>query len=232
MIYIHKILPLLTAPLFIALILVIAGILRKKISYSIFGVLILGLFSNSFFSDWAATIAEKPYSPVKIVSLQKSDFVVVLSGDIDRFRAAAAILDEGKADKMIVTGGRTPWENKELNDGEYYISISNQYGIDQSQILITGTVQNTEQEAREVQKIVPHGSKVILVTSAFHMTRSMMLFSKYDFDLTAYPIKFFSPQKTTLMKFIPSSAALHRSSGIYREFQGRFFYMVKSVLGS
>ena len=40
--------------------------------------------------------------PINIGTLEKSEFVVVLSGDIARFEAALKILENGKADKMIV----------------------------------------------------------------------------------------------------------------------------------
>ena len=230
MIYLHKILPLFTAPLFIALGLILVGVICRKRKLAFFGIVILGVFSNPFFSDWAAKTAERSYSPVDVVSLEKSAFVVVLSGDIDRFKAAVEILHAGKADKIIVTGGKTPWENKELNDGEYFLSISGQYGVDPSQVILTGPVQNTEQEARQVSRLISSDSKIILVTSALHMPRSVTLFGRYGFELTAYPIKFSNKEKFTPMKFIPSAKALHRSSQIYRELQGRLFYQLKEFM--
>ena len=230
MIYLYKILPLLTAPLFIGIMLVTCGIIQKKTRFSAFGILILTIFSSPFFADWMIKMAEQPYRPIDINSLKKSDFVVVLSGDFKRFEAAVEILQSGKADKIIVTSGKTPWEKKELSDGQYYISIAHEYGIALSNIIITSSVQNTEQEAKEVSRLIPTEATLTLVTSATHMTRAMMLFKNYGFDLTAYPIKFFKGHKISPMKFIPSSTALHRSSGIYREFQGRLFYLAKHML--
>ena len=98
------------------------------------------------FADWSIRQAEKPFVPLNISSLQKSDFVVVLSGDVTRFESALRILENGKADKMIVTAGKTPWEKKQLSDGHKYINMAKQRGIKSDRILITGIVQNTEQE--------------------------------------------------------------------------------------
>jgi uncharacterized SAM-binding protein YcdF (DUF218 family) len=229
-IYLYKILPLLTAPLFIGGALVTFGIIQKKTRLSAFGILILTIFSSPFFADWVIKMAEHPYRPIDINSLKKSDFVVVLSGDVKRFEAAVEILKNGKADKIIVTSGKTPWEKKELSDGQFYMSIAQEYGIELSKIIITNNVQNTEQEAKEISQLIPAEATLTLVTSATHMTRVMMLFKNYRFGLTAYPIKFFEGHKISPMKFIPSSRALHRSSEIYRELQGRLFYLAKHML--
>ena len=140
------------------------------------------------------------------------------------------ILEKGKADKMIVTAGKTPWEKKQDSDGHQYKKIAKQRGIRANKITITGIVHNTEQEAVEIKKMIPIGSKLTLVTSAVHMTRAKMLFEKSGFKIIAFPIKFYVGHKITPMSFIPSALALHRSSKIFREFQGRWFYWLKHSL--
>ena len=232
MIYFHKILPLLTAPIFVVLLLLIIGLVMKRSAFSIIGLTILLIFSNPLFAEWAIRQAEKPFVPINIDSLQKSDFVVVLSGDATRFDTALRILEKDKAAKMIVTAGKTPWEKKQLSDGHQYMNVAKQIGMKSDKILITGVVQNTEQEVVEISKIIPTESNLILVTSAIHMTRAKMLFENAGFETVAFPNKFFTGHKTTPMSFIPSASALSRSSNIYREFQGRLFYSIKHSLKS
>ena len=204
----------------------------KRSAFSIGGLTILLIFSNPLFAEWAIRQAEKPFVPINIDSLQKSDFVVVLSGDATRFDTALRILEKDKAAKMIVTAGKTPWEKKQLSDGHQYMNVAKQIGINSDKILITGVVQNTEQEVVEISKIIPLESNLILVTSAIHMTRAKMLFDNAGFETVGFPNKFFTGHKTTLMSFIPSASALSRSSNIYREFQGRLFYSIKHSLKS
>ena len=230
MIYIHKILPLLTAPISVVLFLIVIGLIMKRSAFSISGITILLIFSNPLFAEWATRQAEKPFVPIKIGALEKSDFVVVLSGDVARFENALRILEDGKADKMIVTAGITPWERKQHSDGHQYMNIAKERSVDLEKIMITGVAQNTEQEVLEISKIIPIDSKLTLVTSAVHMTRAKMLFEKAGFSIAAFPIKFFSGYKTTPMSFIPSASALHWSTRIYREFQGRLFYRLKHSL--
>ena len=163
---------------------------KRKPAFSTSGLLVLLIFSNPFFADWTMRQAEKPFVPIKIAALEKSDFVVVLSGDIARFENALNILEKDKADKVIVTAGKTPWEKKRDSDGHQYIKIAKQRGIDSEKILITGVVFNTEQEAMEIKRMIPMDSKLTLVTSAVHMTRAKMLFEEAGFQITAFPINF------------------------------------------
>jgi uncharacterized SAM-binding protein YcdF (DUF218 family) len=210
--------------------LLVIGTVMRRPGLSISSLLTLFVFSNPLFADWAIRQAEKPFAPISVNALQKSDFVVVLSGDVARFETALQILKNGKADKIIVTAGKTPWEKKQHSDGHQYINIAAQRGINLDQIMITEIVYNTEQEVVEILKMIPTGSNLTLVTSAVHMTRAKMLFEKAGSSILAFPIKFFSGHKTTPMSFIPSALALHRSSKIYREFQGRLFYRLKHLL--
>ena len=204
----------------------------KRSAFSISGLTILLIFSNPLFAEWAIRQAEKPFVPINIDSLQKSDFVVVLSGDATRFDTALRILEKDKAAKMIVTAGKTPWEKKQLSDGRQYMNVAKQIGMKSDKILITGVVQNTEQEVIEISKIIPIESNLTLVTSAIHMTRAKMLFENAGFEIVPFPNQFFTGHKTTPMSFIPSASALSRSSNIYREFQGRLFYSIKHSLKS
>ena len=230
MIYLHKILPLITAPVAVVVFLLVIGSVKRRPAFSASGLLVLLVFSNPIFADWTIRQAEKPFVPIKIAALEKSDFVVVLSGDVARFEKALNILEKDKADKMIVTAGRTPWEKKLDSDGHQYIKVAKQRGIELEKIMITGVVQNTEQEAIEIRKMIPTKSKLTLVTSAVHMTRAKVLFEKAGFQVIAFPIKFYLGHRTTPMSFIPSALALHRSSKIFREYQGRLFYWLKHSL--
>ena len=185
MIYVHKILPLITAPIAIVVFLLVIGAVKRKPVFSASGLLVLLVFSNPIFADWTIRQAEKPFVPIKVAALDKSDFVVVLSGDVARFENALNILEKGKADKMIVTAGKTPWEKKLDSDGHQYIKIAAQRGIRSEKILITDVVHNTEQEVMEIRKMIPVDSKLTVVTSAVHMPRAKMLFEKSGFKITS-----------------------------------------------
>ena len=97
MIYLHKLLPLLTAPLFVSLMLLLIGIYWKKRIIFYFVFFILFACSNPIISDYLIEFSEKPYKPIRIESLERADFVIVLSGDEKRFAYATKIFKSGKA---------------------------------------------------------------------------------------------------------------------------------------
>ena len=251
MIYLHKIIPLITSPLFLALtLLAISIILRKskfiKLKNTLFllSFLILFLFSNSLISNKLVKYIEEPYHPVKLSEVPASDFIVVLSGmvhevkdnvyewsDPDRFFAGIKLLNANKGKKIIYTGGLLPWEKKKNTEGELLKNKSIEFGVNENDILTTKKVQNTYEEANAIFYLINKKSKIILVTSAFHMNRAEFLFKKHGFKVFPYPVDFqFKNNKITILDFIPSAGSLSRSSFVIREVLGRMYYRVKFLL--
>ena len=65
-------------------------------------------------------------------------------------------------------------------------------GVDPARILLEDKSRNTDENARFSAALVhPEPSqRWLLVTSGFHMPRSMGLFEKAGFDVTAFPVAF------------------------------------------
>ena len=251
MIYLHKIIPLITSPLFLALTLLTISIFLKKSkfiklkSFLIFlSFLTLFIFSNPLISNKLVKYIEMPYHPVKLSEVPQSDYIVVLSGmvhhvkddvyewsDPDRFFAGIKLLNANKGRKIIYTGGLLPWEKKKKTEGELLKNKSLELGIHENDILVTKKVQNTYQEANAISRLIDNKSKIILVTSAYHMKRAEFLFKKHTSNIFPYPVDFKAKNnKTTILDFIPSAGSLSRSSFVIREVLGRIYYRVKFLL--
>ena len=225
MIYLHKILPLLASPLFFSIVLIFLYIFFRKKILLFLSLCIILIFSNPIISNLLSLHVEKPYVPIKIEDVKTSDYIVVLSGDKSRFLMGVKLFKLGKAKKIIFTGGKVPWDNNELNEGQLYKKMSKNYELKSENILVTNNVENTLQESVAVSKLISKGSSIILITSAFHMSRAVFLFKRFGFKINPFPIKFFNNnKKLTFMDFIPSSRALFRSSNVIRELQGRIYY--------
>ena len=252
MIYLHKMIPLITSPLFFTLtLLAIVIVLRKSrfIKFKSFllflSFLTLFIFSNPLISNKLVKYIETPHHPVKLSEVPVSDFIVVLSGgmihqvkddvyewsDPDRFFAGIKLLNANKGKKIIYTGGLLPWEKKKNTEGELLKNKSIEFGVDENDILITKKVQNTYEEANAIFYLINKKSKIILVTSAFHMNRATFLFKKHGFKVFPYPVDFqFKNNKITILDFIPSAGSLSRSSFVIREVLGRLYYRIKFLL--
>jgi uncharacterized SAM-binding protein YcdF (DUF218 family) len=99
--------------------------------------------------------------------------------DPDRFFAGIDVLKSGKAPILIFTRGKMPWSNLP-DEGELLKAKAVKLGINESQILLSGTVANTADEAAAVAQLMKmHQTKrILLITSSFHMPRAKLLFDK------------------------------------------------------
>lgn len=103
-------------------------------------------------------------------------------------------------------------------------------GIPASDLASTARVRNTAEEARMVASMLPRGSSVVLVTSAFHMPRARRLFERAGLQVIPYPVDFQArgawaghPLADPL-NLLPSAGGLESSSRALREALGRTLY--------
>ena len=244
MIYINKILPIIFSPLGLIIALLLFGILRKKILPSLLALLLLTLFSLPFVSNQLIKSLERNYSVISPNELDTADTVVVLSGmlqtikqdsmihyefsgAVDRIFAGINLLKMGKAQKIILTRGKLPW-NKGVPEGDYLAEFVQSQGIDPNRIMLTEIVQNTNDEAKAISKMLPKTSEVILITSAFHMPRAEKVFQNQNLKIIPYAVDFRSSAKDIdVLDFLPQANAFKDSSFYFREIIGRVFYSLR-----
>ena len=245
MIYLHKILPLLASPLFLIIILVFWGSLFKSKRAGLAALSILIFCSLPVFSNKLISYLERDYSLVPTASVNSADAIVVLSGMVrtiegenglvyewgeasDRIFAGIDLIQENKAPVLVLTGGKLPWSVGKP-EGEHLRDIAEKLGVPSDVILLTENVQNTDQEAKAVAKLLnKEVPNIILVTSAFHMPRAQKVFEAEGISVTPFPVDFLSEaNKTTLMHFIPSAVAFQDTSFFVREIIGRLYYKIK-----
>ena len=245
MIYLHKVLPLLASPLFLVIILVLCGLLFRSRRAGLAAVGILIVCSLPVFSSKLISYLERDYSLVPPASAKTADAIVVLSGMVrtidgtngleyewgeasDRIFAGIDLIKENKAPALVLTGGKLPWSvgNPE---GEYLRDIAEKLGVSSDVILLTENVQNTDQEAKAVAKLlnkkVPN---IILVTSAFHMPRAQKVFESAGIAVSPFAVDFLSgADNTKIMDFMPDAEAFRDTSFFVREIIGRLYYYLK-----
>ena len=146
----------------------------------------------------------------------------------DRIFAGIDLIKENKAPVLVLTGGKLPWSVGKP-EGEYLRDIAEKLGVPSNMILLTENVQNTDQEAQAVDKLLNKKVPgIILVTSAFHMPRAQMVFEAAGIVVSPFPVDFLSGVgKTTLMHFIPSAGAFRNTSFFVKEIIGRLYYKLK-----
>jgi len=176
----------------------------------------------------------------------EADAIVVLSGivinppgdndilewsdAVDRFEGGIALYKAGKAPYLIFTGGRVPWQSTKRPEGEMLAEWAVAHGVPEGNILLTGEAVNTAGEAEAVAKLLTQKdmeeSTVLLVTSAFHMRRSQLLFEGAGLGVIPYPVDFRVGEGSdfTIIDLLPNATSLSNTEMALREFYGYLFY--------
>ena len=246
MIYLHKTLPTFVLPIMLVIIVILIGLIKNKkyLIYIAIGVLYIistPIFSNNFFK-----LVEGSEHRKSISAINSADAIVVLSGmlgineignstyiewgDPDRFFGGIALFKAGKAQKLVFTGGKMPWDKAKKTEGEVLKEYAISNGIPAEKIFVTKDVENTADEAVAVKELISPSKKIILVTSAFHMYRAKRLFEKRGFEVVSYNVdyKIIGNSKNTLMDLLPSAGNLELTETGVRELLGRLFYLIKN----
>jgi uncharacterized SAM-binding protein YcdF (DUF218 family) len=246
MIYLHKILPMVFSPLILILILLLVGCIWRRWRWVQVAVVFLYLASTPLVSDQAVGFLERNTNRLEPINVNDADAVVVLSygmywvrtpqgyvpewTDPDRFFAGVELYKAGKAPYLVFTRGKYPWQLGDETEGDVLKRYAETMGVPGDRILLTEEAANTEQEAYGIYKLLNPNSKIILVTSAFHMARAARLFKANGFDVQEYPVDIkIHAAKLTLMSFLPTSSALAMTQFALQECLGRMYYWLKTT---
>jgi uncharacterized SAM-binding protein YcdF (DUF218 family) len=227
------------------IVLIFVGLITSSKKISLIGVIILIVCSLPIVSNKLVAYLESDYQLSKPSNIASADAIVVLSGMIrtvnskegldyefseasDRIFAGINLFKEKKAPKLILTRGKLPW-SVGIPEGEYLKEIAIINGISENNILLTENVENTDQEAKAIKKLLSEDKhKVLLVTSAFHMPRAQIVFEAAGINVVPFPVDFQKGlSKITFMSFMPSANALSGTSFFVREMIGRVYYDLK-----
>ncbi|MFA5321611.1 MAG: YdcF family protein [Smithella sp.] len=103
-------------------------------------------------------------------------------------------------------------------------------GVPAEKIRIEPNSKNTGENAGEVNKMFGDKKiKIGLVTSAFHMKRSEREFKKYFDNIIPLPAHYLysSPTENVVIRYMPQSAELYKTSVALREIIAQWWYRLK-----
>ncbi|MBX9977512.1 MAG: YdcF family protein [Alphaproteobacteria bacterium] len=104
--------------------------------------------------------------------------------------------------KLIATGNAI--------EGEWSEKIFLDNGFSRERIIIDSDSRTTQDHGPLLKKLIDSSKKYILVTSAFHMPRSLALFKKQGFDVIPYPVDYHAPHHMSRLFWL--SSVLQRST--------------------
>lgn len=123
--------------------------------------------------------------------------------------------------KIIFTGyaGKTNTPTAIMN-----AKLAIELGVNEDDLIINGLPKDTKEEA-EFTKTIVGDEPFVLVTSASHMPRSMMLFESLGMHPIAAPTYF---KKKDIYSYLPSARALDKSRMAMHEYIGILWAKLKS----
>ena len=126
---------------------------------------------------------------------------------------------------LITSGGSTQKKNEEEDSCHQMKNLAVMLGVEENRIIPICDSRDTSEEAKNLEKII--GDKpFFLVTSAFHMQRSILLFKRLGLNPTAAPSDFKAQKKdgSNYSDFLPSPNNFSDSTLAVKEYIGLLFY--------
>ncbi|MDF2454822.1 MAG: hypothetical protein K0R51_815 [Cytophagaceae bacterium] len=153
----------------------------------------------------------------------------------DRVTQALMLYRKGKIKKFIITGG----SGKLLEEGRAEAVELKKFLLDcqvpDHLIAIENQAKNTRQNALLTKELIAKDSlqgPFLLITSAFHMKRSMACFTKAGLHCVPFPVDYYSMDEidNPMEYFIPEVGPLNNFSILFREMSGYCIYKAMGYL--
>jgi uncharacterized SAM-binding protein YcdF (DUF218 family) len=260
--FLSKLLPLFVYPAgFACILLIIALIWWKKRRFArwmvFLSLLIIFVAGNRWISMALVRSLERQH-PVADQDI-KADVIVVLGGGTDPWLAprqmvevngagdrviyALKLYKEDAADKILLSGGTIEWQNSDpTSPAEDMADLLMLMGVPQEALVEQGISLNTAEDARFSAKIIQQNGwkRVILVTSAMHMPRSVRLFTAEGIEVIPAPVDFtMSDQEindlyswrleNVLINILPTSSNLKSTTSAMKEYIGMLVNSISTV---
>ena len=114
----------------------------------------------------------------------------VIRSAADRIVAAAALAHRYPNARVVFSGGNANLISNDAKEGDFVGDTLESLGVAKSRLTIERLSRNTLENAVFSKALVAPkpGERWLLVTSAYHMPRSVGLFRKAGFPVEAYPV--------------------------------------------
>jgi len=154
----------------------------------------------------------------------------------DRLVAAAVLARRYPTARIVYSGGNANLVSDDsVKEADYVISTLESLGVARERLTIERQSRNTQENA-EFSKAIAHprdGERWLLVTSAFHMPRSIGLFRKAGFAVEAYPADWRVGGTGDLHRFSPVAVeGLEATDVAVREWMGLAAYWATGKIDS
>jgi len=153
--------------------------------------------------------------------------VAVVKSSADRVIATAALARRYPNARIIFSGGSGNLISDDAREADYAGAAFESLGVSKTRLTMERRARNTQENAEFSRALAApkSGERWLLVTSAFHMPRSVGLFRKAGFAVEPYPVSWLVGRRADLFKFSAlSMEGLDRVDVGVREWMGLAAY--------
>ena len=245
-----KLLTQLLYPLTLCLLLVPTGLFLRRcrprlgMFCCVCGLGWLLLWSLPVPTYWLGKGLEQEYTQQAATDLPIVDAIVVLGGGIrrddyginlqaaaDRVWFGARLFHAGRAPLVVLSGGGAEELGQAAPEAPSMAAFIKDLGVPESALLLEDGSRTTRENAIHTQPLLQaRGIKrILLVTSAQHMPRALATFRQLGMDAIAAPTDFEAspPLEHGVLRWMPDSRMLERSSRGLKEYMGLFYYRLR-----
>ena len=260
--FLSKLLPLFVYPLGLACILLLVALVRlwkHPVQAAIaigLALIVIGVGGNGWVANSVMQSLEWQHVPMG--ELPQAEAIVVLGGGIkpqipprpwvdvadagDRVLHGARLYTEGKAPWLILSGGRIDWKSGGPSESADMAQLAEAMNVPPEAILQDPTSLNTYENAVNVKQILQEKglNRVLLVTSALHMPRSLKIFQKQGIEAIPAPTDFLvseqdiqepsSSLQAMLLNAVPDADRMQQTTRAMKEYIGFLIYRLRGWL--
>ena len=168
---------------------------------------------------------ESQYSKLETVP-NNVHYILLLGGDREHRAWEAIRLYRQIDDAKIITSGYSRYDK--LSDAKKTAKILQEAGVSSEDILLQSKAKDTQEEAYAIKKRLGD-APFLLVTSAYHMPRSMKIFKKAGLKPIAAPGDFNNPDENGLITIF-TGKQLRKTEKAMHEYIGLLWLELKSLL--
>ncbi|WP_084030390.1 YdcF family protein [Bradyrhizobium paxllaeri] len=184
------------------------------------------------FPPWEAGSAAPPDGIIVLGGSIEADLSVahdtpVVRSSPDRMIAAAALAHRYPKARIVFSGGSAKLISNDAREADFAGTIFESLGIDKSRLIMERASRNTQENAEFSKALLApkDGERWLLVTSAFHMPRSVGLFRKAGFAVEPYPVDWRVGKRADVLNFTNVALdGLGRVDMAVREWMGLIAY--------
>lgn len=211
------------------------------------GCLLLIVLGSPLVGERLLHSLEAEYPPTQVADSPSADAIVVLGGftqppipprlnidvdeGFDRLLHGMRLWRADKAPLLMFSGGNIPYlSGSPMTEAASLCSLALEYGVDPQAILVEEESRNTYENALFTSRLLRQRglNRILLVTSASHMPRSVAAFRKQGLEIIPSPTDVqVVPRPFTPLQLLPGMDALDYSTTAIKEQVGMWIYWLR-----